>query len=354
MMLRRASSVVCYWEDDRLLFENYASGIRISAEPLAAEILHFFHRWRSVDALVAHLDEFSPSSVRAAVASLERHTFLHRSGSIKDRRAAAMEEWSPWNPAAGFFHVATKDVPFSDIDTADRILRKKARRTPIPRTVKRYAAAAELRLPAAALAGQFPQILLARRTHRAFARRRLKLEDLATLLGLTWGVQDWLDLGFMGRMPLKTSPSGGARQPIEVYVLARRVEGCEPGLYHYAPDRHRLELVRRGATRPQIGRYLPAQPWFQSAAAVMLMTAVFARTKWKYETPRAYRVILAEVGHLCKTFCLTATWLGLAPFCTMALADSKIESDLGIDGISESVLYAAGVGVRPAGDRPPL
>ena len=32
---------------------------------------------------------------------------------------------------------------------------------------------------------------------------------------------------------------------------------------------------------------------------------------------------------------------------TMALADSRIERDLGIDGVSESVIYAAGVGVRP-------
>jgi hypothetical protein len=59
--------------------------------------------------------------------------------------------------------------------------------------------------------------------------------------------------------------------------------------------------------------------------------------------------VLAEAGHLAQTFCLVATWLGLAPFCTMALADTRIERDLGIDGVSESVLYAAGVGGRPAG-----
>lgn len=50
-----------------------------------------------------------------------------------------------------------------------------------------------------------------------------------------------------------------------------------------------------------------------------------------------------------QTFCLVATWLGLAPFCSMALADSRIEADLGIDGVSESVLYAAGVGTLPHG-----
>ena len=61
--------------------------------------------------------------------------------------------------------------------------------------------------------------------------------------------------------------------------------------------------------------------------------------------PGAYRVVLLDVGHLCQTFCLVATWLGVAPFCTAALKDTLIEEDLGIDGIRESVLYIAGVGL---------
>ena len=75
------------------------------------------------------------------------------------------------------------------------------------------------------------------------------------------------------------------------------------------------------------------------------MTAVFPRTMWKYHHARAYRVVLLDAGHLCQTFCLVATWLGLAPFCTAALKDTLIEKDLGIDGIRESVLYVAGVGL---------
>jgi len=64
---------------------------------------------------------------------------------------------------------------------------------------------------------------------------------------------------------------------------------------------------------------------------------------------RAYRVVLLDAGHLCQTFCLVATWLGLAPFCTAALRDTLIEKDLGIDGIREAPLYLAAVGVPPAG-----
>jgi nitroreductase len=79
----------------------------------------------------------------------------------------------------------------------------------------------------------------------------------------------------------------------------------------------------------------------------MFMTAVFKRNLWKYPDAAAYRTVILDAGHMCQTFCLTATWLGLAPFCTLALADSKVEKDLGLDGVSESVVYAAGVGTRP-------
>jgi len=43
-----------------------------------------------------------------------------------------------------------------------------------------------------------------------------------------------------------------------------------------------------------------------------------------------------------QTFCLVATGLGLAPFCILALSDSKIEKDLGVDGIGEAILHAGG------------
>jgi SagB-type dehydrogenase family enzyme len=173
----------------------------------------------------------------------------------------------------------------------------------------------------------------------------LDLASLATLLDLTGGIQSWIVAEHGERVAIKTSPSGGARHPIELYVAVRRVDGLRHGLYHYAADRHGLELVSRKAPAPS--RYLPNQWWFNGASAVVFFAAVFPREQWRYEHARAYRAVLIEAGHLCQTFCLTATWLGLAPFCSMALADARIENDFGLDGITESVLYAAGVGTRP-------
>jgi SagB-type dehydrogenase family enzyme len=105
-------------------------------------------------------------------------------------------------------------------------------------------------------------------------------------------------------------------------------------------------LTRAGVV-PAFDELLPTQWWYRDAGALVLLTAVFERTQWRYEGPRAYRAVLIEAGHACQTFCLAATWLGLAPFCSMALADTAIENLLGLDGVSESVLYAAGVGSRP-------
>jgi SagB-type dehydrogenase family enzyme len=216
-----------------------------------------------------------------------------------------------------------------------------------PATVRHVRGGTRVALPAED-GGEFGRVLHDRRTWRRFSPRALPLPSLATLLGLTFR-RRLRAFPSGGRIVLGTSPSPGARHALEAYVLARNVGGLPPGLYHYAADRHHLERLSRGATRRQLAAYLPTQEWYGAAAALVLITAVFPRVWARYDYPRAYRAVLIEAGHFCQTFLLTATWLGLAPFCSMALADSRIESDLGVDGVTESVLYAAGVGVRPPG-----
>jgi SagB-type dehydrogenase family enzyme len=189
---------------------------------------------------------------------------------------------------------------------------------------------------------------MTRRTHRRFSDKELTLEAVSQLLSLTWGVTGYLHSVTFGKLAHKTSPSAGARHPGEVYLIALRVKGLRSGLYHYHPAHHHLEKISTNTTRDKASRYCAYQGYVRNAAALFILTAVFRRTMWKYRHARAYRVVLLDAGHLCQTFCLVATWLGLAPFCTAALQDTLIEEDLGIDGIRESVLYVAGVGLPPA------
>jgi SagB-type dehydrogenase family enzyme len=345
---RRSPHLVCYWLGRRLVLENYVSRARVTADPLTCHILHFFDCWRTVRALTDRFPQFSPISLARAVRALARLSLLEHPRHANHAGPDTLSTWKDWGPAAGFLHFSTKDahVPMEPKDSLLE-LRRRARIKPMPPSVKSYPGTPQFRLPSPPRSGEFPHVLLARRTWRQFSRSSISLEKFAALLGLSFGVQSWLHVRGVGSVPLKTSPSGGARHPIETYVLALRVKGLRSGLYHYAAGTHRLELLRRGASPQEVVRYLNGQWWFGDAAAVVLMTAVFARTQWKYPAPRAYRLVLIDAGHVCQTFCLVATWLGLAPFCTMALADSPIEAALGIDGVGESVLYAAGVGMPP-------
>lgn len=330
------------------MFENYALRTRTGADPLVCSILHYCGEWRTAVEVASYLGNYDAPSVRRTLDRLCNSGVLERSDHKRDPRVEAMESWAAWNPAAGFFHFSTKDTEFAeDQAAAFAELKRRTRHDSMPQPLKNYPKAPRIKLPFTSVENEFATVLKERRTWRKYGREAVNLEALAQILELSFGIQGWVDVPGLGRAAMKTSPSGGGLHPTEAYVLAQRVKGLEAGLYHYNTEGHELEWLRKGVSPRALKRGLGHQWWFARSAFLVLMTAVFGRTQWKYNSARAYRVVLAEAGHLCQTFCLTATWLGLAPFCTMALADTKWEEWLGIDGVRESILYVAGAGPRP-------
>ena len=355
--LRRSRCLLAYWGDGRLVFHNFARRLTVSGKPITREVLDFFDDWRTSQEATAHFAEYTPSSVRSSISQLVKHGLLLVKGSgqaTQDSRIA--KEWSAWLPE-GSFHFSTKDARYIRGNWSIDRLRSLLPKTPQPKIFKTVRGVKRL-LPSRTFPdSEFIRVLLARKTHREFSKQQLPLETISQLLSLVWGVTDHLQSPLFGRLLRKTSPSGGARHPGEVYLMALRVKGLRPGLYHYHPGRHQLVRVSANSTPEKAWLYCGRQDYVRNAAALFLMTAVFPRTMWKYQFARAYRVVLLDAGHLCQTFCLVATWLGLAPFCTAAFKDTLIEKDLRIDGVSESVLYVAGVGLpttkiasRPSGD----
>jgi SagB-type dehydrogenase family enzyme len=323
------------------------------------EILDLCEDWRTASSLLLDLRALDSTALEAVLSALVEHTFVERSDRPVPVSSTRYSAWNGWRPVAAFFHAATKDVQYGDPRGIDARLRRKSDDDPPPSPLKRTKGSGKAIplsrpvTPASAAAGPasgtLHYALEERRTWRQFGSAAVSRDDLATLLGLTWGVQQWMHVDGFDRMALKTSPSGGARHSIEAYAYVRRVDGLARGWYHYDPDRHALRPLAGGTRRRKISTYLPKQGWYDEAAVLIAMTAVFARAQWRYGYARAYRSILAEAGHLAQTFCLIATSLNLAPFCSMALADSLLERDLGVDGVSESVIYATGVGHRPDG-----
>jgi SagB-type dehydrogenase family enzyme len=343
--LRRARCLLLCWRGGHLIFHNFARRLTLSARAVTCEVLDFFDDWRTSQDAIGRFGDYTPRSVRSTLSQLVKQGLLVIKGSPEaDLDSRIAKEWSDWLPA-GSFHFSTKDARYARGNWSLTRLRSLLPKTPQSKIFKTVRGARKL-LPSSTFPdSEFIRVLTARKTHREFSRRKVTLENVSDLLSLVWGVAGYLQSPMFGRLLHKTSPSGGARHPGEVYLMALRVKGLRPGLYHYHPARHQLTTISTNITRDTAWRYCVYQGYVRNAAALFLMTAVFPRTMWKYRHARAYRVVLLDAGHLCQTFCLVATWLGLAPFCTAALKDTLIEKDLGIDGIRESVLYVAGVGL---------
>lgn len=346
---RRSPCVIAAWVANQLIFENYATQVRAKAAPIACELLDACGDWQSIAELANRLPQYQQKSLQTAARQLVQATLLQSSQRSSNSIEETIHQWKHWHPSAAYFHFATRDGAYESDETAiAEHFHKLADRMPMPSPVKHYPKSRGVAMHPPAGDGDFRHLLLARRTWREFSRESVSYQDLSTLFWLTFRIQAWCDFYGVGRLALKTSPSGGARHPIEVYVAARNVKGLSRGLYHYAADAHALEYLRDLPSQRFLRSLTPTQDWCSEAAAMVFMTAVFARDHWKYPMPRAYRAVLIDAGHLCQTFCLTATWLGLAPYSTMALSDSKIEKLLELDGVSEGAIYLAGVGARPA------
>lgn len=150
----------------------------------------------------------------------------------------------------------------------------------------------------------------------------------------------------------KANPSGGGLHPIEPYLLVRRVEGVDTGLYHYHAADHALEPLTRmnSAAAGRLAKIIVAgQGFFAEAPVLVMLVARFGRTFWKYRNhPKAYRAIVLEAGHISQNLYLAATEAGFGAYVTAAINEVDIEQALGLDPLHESPLAVLGFGPRAA------
>lgn len=118
---------------------------------------------------------------------------------------------------------------------------------------------------------------------------------------------------------LRSNPSSGNLHPTEGYVLLSKIDGLDlkPGLYHYAPKEHGLE-VRAAFKAEQVARLLGQ---FPKNAFLFGLTSVHWRETWKYGE-RAFRYCNHDAGHAIGTARIAAATLGW----NMALLDGAAQN----------------------------
>ncbi len=154
----------------------------------------------------------------------------------------------------------------------------------------------------------------------------------------------WAAAGIRDHRPkfsFRTYPSGGARQPLDLFVYVARAESVPAGLYRYLPVEHALALVRAGDHGAELETALGGYFW--NAAAVFFWAAVPYRTEWRYG-PVSHKVVALDAGHACQNLYLACEAIGAGTCAVGAYDQDLLDAYLGLDGEDRFALYAAPAG----------
>jgi len=187
--------------------------------------------------------------------------------------------------------------------------------------------------------GSIYECIRKRKSHRAFKKEALTLEELSFLLWATQGVRE-----ASGAHVLRTVPSAGNRHPLDTWLAIFQVQGLEPGLYRYLPLGHRLVRERQvPELKASLIEACCDQRFAGESAVTFIWTAVPYRTEWRYGT-RQHKAILEDAGHACQNLYLAAEAIGCGACAIGAYMQEPCDRLLDVDGIDEFTLYLAPVG----------
>ncbi|MFH1688687.1 MAG: SagB/ThcOx family dehydrogenase [Candidatus Eisenbacteria bacterium] len=174
-----------------------------------------------------------------------------------------------------------------------------------------------------------------RRSVRRFRDAPVLLADVSQLL--------WAAQGVTGEDGIKrAAPSAGAKYPIEIFVVAGKVDDLAAGAYRYIPKTHSLEMIRKGDLRSELCDEALSQECVREAALDIVIAGVYSRTMEKYGD-RGIRYVHIEVGAVAENIHLQAETLGLGTTFVGAFSDEGVKKILRID--------AEPLGIMPVGVR---
>lgn len=350
MRFRRAATLVTTFHAGQVVVQNFLTQDRFTCSLECLRFLAALDDWRRDRELFQYFPDADPAGLAEQVVGLvEVNALVVEDSPQAVRDEIYRREWL-WGATAGLFHFSVRDTRFIVGAPARRFMRKRKawRSSPSLHQTNRGLAGV-IKLPRTDTRKEPYALMRRRRSLRDFDGRTIGLQELADCLFAGNGIVKFIEDEDYGRLPLTMTPSGGARNPFELCVYARNVQGLKTGFYHYSALDRDLGLVRAGAV--DVAEMLGGQTWPAKASAIVFLVAHFPRSMWKYHLPMAYRIVMMEAGFVCQNIALAATHHGLSAVPSGALKESVIEAYLDVKPVESAVVFSVSLGKSRSGDR---
>lgn len=219
-------------------------------------------------------------------------------------------EWG-WDILSHIYHIGTSDIPSKIASPEqwidDYVSYCQQIAATFPKDDDRYPDAISLPKMDEELlkVSLLKDVLYQRKTCRSFYGMSMTLNQLSTLLYLSFGMihKEWNDLEGLQQFGLrKAYPSGGGLHGEEIYLVVLRVDQLKNGIYHYDSQHHQLRLIRQGFFELELIHLMHDQWFIEGLSVGVFLTSQFQKTWWKYPHSRGYRVSLLDMGHASQTF----------------------------------------------------
>lgn len=306
-----------------------------------------------IDSLVASLELPSADADDVVDQLITAHVLVDATET--DELIHALRRWDAhgWDDAA-LFHYSTFGQPF-DPDTLGDVSYEDYYRS-ILEDLSTAGPQPPARKPASSSQSEFAQnstidvsvsfaeVLGKAAPINRFQDQGIHLAELHTVLAGAFQAQRVIG-GILGEHLLKPYPSGGARHPLEAYVIAKSVSGLPAGAYHFDAVDGTLRQLASGEASPEVDAACFGKGGIVTASAVLVITSRWPRHNWKYRYSRSYRMVLLELGHAIQAIHLSARANGLGAYHCPSINDAELLPLLDLtDDCAEGPLYAIGIG----------
>ena len=343
MRIKAPKTIATFPDGENVVVYNYLLKQAVACPPQDIFWLLATSDWTDIDELCAMGPQDSLPEMRQTIEALVESGILLAEESETARLEAEYTTGWELGSAAGLFHFTIMDNVYDSYEEGVRYQQEKALTQPSPELLSLNGnGSIQLQRPDLSDENSVLATIERRRTRRNVLNEPISLAQLGDSLFAGLGINKFIKTP-TSVLPLKMTPSGGARNPYEAYVVVQNVKGLEPAVYHYSGVEHSLMKIGPMPSEP-LQNYVQRQEWADAMPAMILLVANLERVSWKYGDPNAYRVVMMEAGHIAQNIMLSCTGNGLTACPTAALNHREISNLVGIRKIAQTPVYALLVG----------